>query len=120
MRRLTVCFSMYSDMSSWMRASSSPNRKDASALESSVLPTPEGPRKMNEPVGRFGSLRPARVRRVDGGTPPTRGVLVDDATVQLVFHADELGRLLFRELVDRDARPRRQNRRDLLFVNLGQ
>ena len=32
---------------------------------SSVLPTPEGPRKINEPVGRFGSLMPARARRID-------------------------------------------------------
>ena len=31
---------------------------------SSVLPTPDGPRKTNEPVGRLGSLRPARERRI--------------------------------------------------------
>ena len=37
-------------------------------LGSSVFPTPEGPRKMNEPDGRFGSLRPARVRRIDCDT----------------------------------------------------
>ena len=35
----------------------------ASALASSVFPTPVGPRKMNEPMGRLGSLRPARARR---------------------------------------------------------
>ncbi len=51
-------------MSSWMSASSSPNRNSARVLDSSVLPTPEGPAKMNEPPGRFGSLRPARVRRI--------------------------------------------------------
>jgi len=28
------------------------------------LPTPEGPAKMNDPPGRFGSFRPARVRRI--------------------------------------------------------
>jgi hypothetical protein len=39
--------------------SSSPNMNSASALESSVLPTPDGPTKMNEPIGRFGSFRPA-------------------------------------------------------------
>src|SRR5205814_978834 len=42
---------MYSDMSSWISASSSPKRNSASALLSSVFPTPEGPRKMNEPAG---------------------------------------------------------------------
>src|SRR3954451_14413611 len=51
-------------MSIWMSASSSPKRKLANAFASSVLPTPEGPAKMNEPPGRRGSLRPARVRRI--------------------------------------------------------
>src|SRR5215207_3200237 len=55
---------MYSDMSMRTIASSSPNRNSASVRPSSVFPTPEGPRKMNEPVGRFGSLRPARERRM--------------------------------------------------------
>src|SRR5437870_4824873 len=55
---------MYSLMSSWISASSSPNRNSASALDSSVLPTPDGPAKMNEPLGRLGSFRPARVRRI--------------------------------------------------------
>src|SRR5690625_8007874 len=47
-----------------MRESSSPKRNSDSALASSVLPTPVGPAKMNEPDGRFGSLSPARVRRI--------------------------------------------------------
>src|SRR5215212_2815037 len=55
---------MYSDMSMRTIASSSPKRNSASVRASSVLPTPEGPRKMNEPVGRLGSLRPARERRM--------------------------------------------------------
>ncbi len=63
-RRLTVCFSPYSLMSSEMRASSSSNRNSASAFASSVLPTPVGPAKMNDPEGRRGSLSPARVRRM--------------------------------------------------------
>ena len=44
-------------------AFSSSKRNSASARESSVLPTPVGPRKMNEPIGRFSSCRPARARR---------------------------------------------------------
>jgi len=59
-----VCFSPNSDMSSWMSASSSPNRNSASARASSVFPTPVGPAKMNDPPGRFGSFSPARVRRM--------------------------------------------------------
>ena len=54
---------MNSLMSILMSASSLPNMNSASALASSVFPTPVGPRKMNEPIGRFGSLRPARARR---------------------------------------------------------
>src|SRR5437763_10880715 len=44
-------------------AVSSSNRNSASALVSSVLPTPVGPRNRNEPIGRLGSCRPARARR---------------------------------------------------------
>ena len=35
---------------------------NASARAVSVFPTPVGPRKMNEPIGRLGSLSPARER----------------------------------------------------------
>ena len=55
---------MNSDMSILIRASSVSNRKRASVLQSSVLPTPVGPRKRNEPLGRAGSERPARARRI--------------------------------------------------------
>ena len=36
-----------------------PNRNSASAFVSSVLPTPVGPTKKNEPSGFFGSCSPA-------------------------------------------------------------
>ena len=45
-------------------ACGSSNRNSASALVSSVLPTPVGPRNRNEPSGRFGSCSPARARRI--------------------------------------------------------
>ena len=63
MRRDTANFSMYSDISMRIMALSSSNRYSASARASSVLPTPVGPRKRNEPRGRLGSCRPARARR---------------------------------------------------------
>ncbi len=66
--RLTECFSMYSLMSRRVIAVSSSNRNSASALVSSVLPTPVGPRNRNEPIGRFGSFRPARARRTASET----------------------------------------------------
>ena len=52
-------------------ASSSPNMVSASALHSSVLPTPVGPRNRNEPIGRFGSFRPTRLRRMALATAVT-------------------------------------------------
>ena len=54
---------MNSLMSSRMIASSLSKRKAARERASSVLPTPVGPRNMNEPIGRRASLSPARARR---------------------------------------------------------
>ena len=73
---------------------------------------------MNEPDGRFGSLRPARVRRIDCDTALDGVVLADDPLVQLVFHAEELGGLLLGELVDGDARPQREDLGDRLLGDL--
>src|SRR5437870_953383 len=55
---------MYSDMSTRISALASANRNRASPRASSVLPTPVGPEKMNDPIGRLGSLSPARLRRM--------------------------------------------------------
>ena len=74
-------------------ARSSSNRKSASALASSVLPTPVGPRNRNEPVGRLGSATPARVRRTASDTAATALRLPDDALAQFVFHPQQLGGL---------------------------
>ena len=52
-------------------ASSLSNRKFASALHSSVLPTPVGPKNKKEPIGRFGSDKPARLRRIAFETAST-------------------------------------------------
>jgi len=71
MSRDTECFSIYSLMSSRTMLSSVSNRASARALESSVLPTPVGPRKMNEPVGRAGSESPARARSTASATAVT-------------------------------------------------
>lgn len=45
-----------------INASSESKRFLAKILASCVLPTPVGPKKKNEPIGLFGSLRPARLR----------------------------------------------------------
>src|SRR4051812_19394021 len=46
-------------------------------------------------------------------------MLADDALVELVLHAHQLLRLCLGELEDRDARPHRDDVRDLLLADLG-
>ena len=53
---------MYSDMSKRTNAWSELKRYDAKAFANSVLPTPVGPKNMNEATGPFGSARSARER----------------------------------------------------------
>ena len=53
------------------KADSVSNKNLASDLHSSVLPTPVGPKNRNEPIGRFGSARPARLRRIAFATAST-------------------------------------------------
>jgi len=59
MSRDTANFSMYSDISMRMMASSVSYMDCASALQISVLPTPVGPRKTSDAMGLVGSERPA-------------------------------------------------------------
>ena len=93
MSLLTECFSMYSDMSTRTIARSSSKRNSASARATSVLPTPVGPRKRNDPIGRLGSERPARLRRIAAQTGVAERVeflgFVDDPT-SLYDRADAL------------------------------
>mmetsp|Transcript_1311 Transcript_1311/g.5363 ORF Transcript_1311/g.5363 Transcript_1311/m.5363 type:complete len:384 (+) Transcript_1311:1024-2175(+) len=67
----TLCLSMYSDMSSRTMLSSLPKYFSARRLVSSVLPTPVGPAKSMDAIGRFGSLSPHRVRLRDLDTALT-------------------------------------------------
>ncbi len=71
MRRATECCSMNSLMSMRTMAFSSSKRNSARALQSSVFPTPVGPRKRKLPMGRLGSPRPARLRRTASETART-------------------------------------------------
>ena len=113
-----MCRSWYSDMSSRTIACSSSNMNSASARASSVLPTPVGPRKTNEPIGRFGSCRPVRARRSAFATADDRLVLADDALVQPLLHVDQLLGLALEQAVDRDAGPARDDRCDVVLVDL--
>ena len=90
----------------------------ASARASSVFPTPVGPRKMNEPIGRFGSCSPARARRSAFATASTACVLADDAPVQPLLHVDELLDLALEQARHRDAGPGGDDRGDVVLVDL--
>ena len=67
----TLCFSMYSDISTRIRALSVPNMASARALHSSVFPTPVGPKNKKDPIGRLGSLSPTRPLRMAFATAVT-------------------------------------------------
>ena len=99
----TECFSMYSDMSTRISEDWSPKRNSVRRRATSVLPTPVGPRKMNEPMGRRGSRRPARLRRMALETASSGLVLADDPLAQLLLHAQQLVGLLLLDLGHRDA-----------------
>src|SRR6218665_3013034 len=88
--------------------SSLSNKKPASALHNSVLPTPVGPRNRKLPLGRCGSDRPERERRMAVATagiassrPPTR--LGRHTLVQPGFHLQQLVFLALHHLGHRDA-----------------
>ena len=68
---LTACFSMYSDMSRRIMASASPYTASASARQSSVLPTPVGPKNKKLPMGLLGSDSPTLPRRMARATADT-------------------------------------------------
>jgi hypothetical protein len=108
---------MYSDMSTRTIASSVSNRNSASALHVSVLPTPVGPEEQELPIGRLGSLQPARERR----TASTRRAAPRPARPPARAGASPGAELLALGLDEprhRDARPPRDDLRDLLGVDL--
>ena len=63
MRRVTSSGRTNSFKSNRINLPSPPKYTSASALLSSVLPTPVGPRNKNVPIGRFSLRTPARARR---------------------------------------------------------
>ena len=105
---------MYSDMSMRTIARSSSNRNSASALVSSVLPTPVGPRNRNEPIGRLGSCSPARARRTACDTAAIASSWPTTRRLQRFLHVQQLVALAFEHLVDRHAGPARHHRGDVL------
>ena len=104
-------------MSRRVIAGSSSNRNSASALVSSVLPTPVGPRNRNEPIGRLGSLQAGAGAAHGVGDGDQGLVLADHALAQVVLHAQQLLALALEHLLDRHAGPAGDDGGDLLGVD---
>ena len=79
-----------------------------------VLPTPVGPRKMNEPIGRLGSFSPARARRTALLMVAIAFLLADDALVERVLHVEQALGLLGADADDRDPGPHAHDLGDVL------
>ena len=113
-----MCFSMYSDMSSWIIDDLVAEQELGERLRG--LGLADTRRAQEDERAR----RPLRV--LEAGTRAAdrlrdrldRVVLADDALVQLLFHAEQLGGLFLGELVDGDARPQREHLGDRLLVHL--
>ena len=99
-------------------ARSSSKRKSASALASSVLPVPVGPRKRNDPVGRLGSAMPARERRTASLTARDGVALADQALADHRLHLEQLGGLALQHPAGGDAGPGLDDVGDLLGADL--
>ena len=99
--------------------SSSPNRNSASVRASSVLPTPDRAQE-DEGAGRPLRILEAGAAAADRlGDDLDGGVLADDALVELLLHAHQLGRLGLGQLEDWDAGPHRDDVGDLLLADRG-
>lgn len=69
---------------------------------------------MNEPIGRSGSLMPARARMMASATRVTALILTDDSPMQDLVEAQELVAFAFLEAGDGDAGPAGDDRGDLV------
>ena len=70
----TLCFSIYSDISTRIIASSEPKTASANVFESSVFPTPVGPKNRNEPIGLLALFSPTLPLRTAFATAVTASV----------------------------------------------
>ena len=109
---------MYSDMSMRSTARSSSKSSAASVRASSVLPTPVGPRNRNEPIGRSGSPRPERERRMALETASTASSWPTTRSCRRPSSCDELLHLALEQARDRDARPGGHDVRDVVGADL--
>ena len=94
--------------------SSLSNIDPASARASSVLPTPVGPRKMNEPIGPLRVLQPGPRADDRVGHGLHRFVLTDNPVVQNRIELEQLLLLALKQARDGHAGPAGDHFRDLV------
>ena len=115
MSRATVCFSMYSLMSMRIIAFSSSNRNSASARASLGF-ADAGRAEKNERADRPIRILQTAARAAHGiGHGGDRFLLADDALLQAFLHLHELLAFAFEHPRDGNARPRRDDLRDVLL-----
>ena len=107
MRRATVCFSMYSDMSMRTMALVVVEEELGQGLGELRLADTRGAQEDEAADGAVGVLQagPGAAHGVGHGHHGV--VLADDALVEVVLHEQEALLLALLELVDRNARPAR-------------
>jgi hypothetical protein len=74
-------------------------------------------KKINEPMGRRGSLRTGPRSTYSAGDRHDRFVLTDDTLVERALHFKQTRRFLLGDSHDRDAGPHGHYLRDILFVD---
>ena len=76
-----------------IKARSSSKRNSASARANSVLPTPVGPKKMNEPMGPIGVLQTTTSAHDRLSNRDDRFILPDNAAMQFIAKMQTISRL---------------------------
>ncbi len=107
---------MNSLMSMRTIAFSSSNKNSASALVSSVLPTPVGPRNKKRSDRPIGIAEPGAVAAHGIGDRPHRIVLTDHPLAEPLFHLHQLFALAFEHAGDGHAGPAAHDLGDLSAV----
>ncbi len=118
MSRETVCFSMYSLMSSEISALLAAEQELGERLGQLGLAHAGRAEEDERPTGTARVLEPGASPAYRLADRSDRFVLADDALVKHVLHAEQLGGLLLGEVGDRNTRPHRDDLGDLALGHL--
>ena len=117
MSLLTLCRSINSLISMRTMAFSSSKRTSARALQSSVFPTPVGPKENERPNRPIRVLQPAATATHGVRDGLDRLILTDNSEMQSLFEFKKFFALGLDHTCDRDTRPRADNFGDFLLCD---